>query len=191
MIIKVPIEISARHIHLSKKDLEVLFGKGYRLKKLRELSQPLQFAAKETLDIKNGLKKISNVRIVGPCRPKTQVELSLTDAFNLGMRPPIRRSGDLKGSLGISLIGPKGELKIKEGVICPWRHIHTDPETAKKIGLKDRRMVSLKIRGKRSLVFHQVQVRVSKKYRLCVHLDTDEGNSANIKKRGVGEIIIH
>ncbi len=183
----VPIEISARHIHLSQEDLGKLFGKNYQLKKLRDLSQPGQFAAEEILDIQKNERKISKVRIVGPIRSQTQVELSFTDAINLRMEVPLRSSGDLKGTPGITLIGPQGEIEILEGVIVPWRHLHLSLEEGKKLELKNGDFVSLKIKGDRKLIFNKVKVRISKDYKMSVHLDTDEGNAAGILKKGEGE----
>ena len=187
---KIPIEVSARHIHLSQEDLDKLFGKGYKLKKLKKLSQLSDFAAKETLDIQAGVKKILKVRVVGPVRKETQVELSMTDAVFLGISPPVRKSGDLKVSPGIVLIGPKRKIKIKKGVIIPWRHIHCSTKEAKVLKLKNGMMVSLKIKGARSLTFHNIRVRINKNYRLYMHLDTDEGNAAGITKEGEGKVIV-
>ena len=191
---KIPIEISARHIHLSQKDLEALFGKGYQLKKLRELSQIGEFAAKERIDIQNSLepnaRKIPNVRILGPVRDQTQVELSHTDAIFLKVKPVVRESGDLKGTPGIILIGPRGKIKIKEGVISAWRHIHCSPKESQELGLKNKMLVSVKAMGIRSITFHKVMVQVKPNYRLYMHLDTDEGNAASIVKKGIGYLII-
>ena len=184
----IPIEVSARHIHISKKDLEALFGKGYKLKKLRNLSQPGEFAATETLDIQVGSKKLKDLRIVGPLRRETLIELSQTDAFVLGLKPPIREMDDLKGTPGAALIGPKGEIKIKKGIINNWRHIHCNSKEAKKLGLKDGMLVSVKTKGRASVTFHNVKVEIEKKYRFCMHIDTDEGNTAGIDRRGEGEI---
>jgi len=186
---KVPIEISARHIHLSQEDLEVLFGKGYQLKKLGDLGQK-QFAAKETLDIQTGAKKISNVRIVGPLREKTQVELSQTDAIKLGINLPIRTSGNLRDSAGITLISSKRKIKLKSGVIIARRHIHCNPKEAELLRFKDGDLVSVDVKGKRGLTFHNVKVRIAKDWQLCLHLDTDEGNAAGITKKGWGTIKI-
>jgi len=186
---KIPIEISARHIHLSQKDLEKLFGKGYQLKKLRKLSQANDFAAKETLDIKIGSKTIKKLRIVGPVRKETQIELSITDAFSLGTIIPLRLSGDIKGTPGAVLIKSKKKLKIKKGVIVAQRHLHCNLEEAKRLKLENKISVSVKIKGKRALVFHNVKIRIGKNYKLAVHLDTDEGNAAGIIKKGKGEII--
>ena len=191
---KIPIEISARHIHLSQKDLEALFGKGYQLKKLRELSQIGEFAAKEKIDIQNSLepnaRKIPNVRILGPVRDQTQVELSHTDAIFLKVKPVVRESGDLKGTPGIILIGPRGKIKIKEGVINAWRHIHCSPKESQELGLKNKMLVSVKTMGIRSITFHKVMVQVKPNYRLYMHLDTDEGNASSIVKKGIGYLII-
>ena len=186
---KIPIEVSARHIHISQNDLEKLFGKGYKLKKFKQLSQASDFAAKEKLDIQNGKIKFSGIRIVGPPREKTQVELSITDAIKLGIKPILRESGDVKGTPGIILINKKKKIKIREGVIIPLRHIHCSPKEAKRLGLKNGEMVSIKIEGKRGITFHNVKVRVKENYRLCMHIDTDEGNAAGINKKAKGFLI--
>jgi len=183
---KIPIEVSARHIHISQNDLEKLFGKGYKLRKLKSLSQPSDFAAKETLNIQNGSKKISNVRIIGPVRGKTQVELSATDAIRLGIKPVLKESGDIKNTPGIFLISPKKKIRIKKGVIVSLRHIHCTPKEAHQLGLKNGEMISIKIKGKRGITFHNVKVRINENYRLCVHIDTDEGNAAGINKKAKG-----
>ncbi len=187
---EIPIEVSARHIHLCQKDLEALFGKGYRLKKLKNLFQPGEFAAKEILEVKSNSEKSLNFRVLGPLRKKTQIELSKTDAILLGINPPVRDSDDLKDTPSVILIGPKGKIKPKQGgVINNWRHLHCNFKEAEKFGLKDKKLVSVKINGLCALTFHNVKVRVGKKTRLCLHLDTDEGNAANIKIKGRGEII--
>lgn len=191
---KIPIEISARHIHLSQKDLESLFGKGYQLKKMRWLIQPGEFAAEEKLDIQNSLrpdaKKISNIRIVGPVRKQTQVELSRTDTIFLKVKSMVRESGNLKGTPGVVLVGPRGKIKIKEGVINTWRHIHCNLKESQELGLKNKMLVSVKTMGIRSITFHNVIVQVKPNYRLSMHLDTDEGNAASIVKKGIGYLII-
>ncbi|MCD6233259.1 phosphate propanoyltransferase [bacterium] len=185
----VPIEISARHIHISQKDLEVLFGKGYLLHRLRKLSQANEFAARETVDIAFGSQIIKKVRIVGPPRQATQVELSLTDAFYLGIRAPLRLSGDIQGTPGITLISPKRKLGIKKGVIVAKRHLHCSPQEAQKLGLKKGMEISVKVKGERGLIFDNVIVRIKEGFHLAVHLDTDEGNAAGIVKKGKGVII--
>jgi len=186
---KIPIEVSARHIHLCQKDLEALFGKRYKLKKLRNLFQPGEFAAKEVLEVKGNSEKSLNFRVIGPVRKETQVELSKTDAILLGIKPPVRESGNLKGTPGVTLIGPQGRIKIKQGVINNWRHIHCNLKKAKELGLKDKMLVSIKVNGLCAVTFHNIKVRVKKKSFLSLHLDTDEGNAANIQTRGEGEII--
>jgi len=187
---KVPIEISARHIHLCQKDLETLFGKGHYLKRKKELTQPGQFAAEETLDIENKERILKGVRVVGPLRDKTQVELSITDAFTLGIKIKIKKSGDVAETPGITLLGPKGKLTLERGVIIPWRHIHISEKEAKKRKLKAGQTVSVKVKGKRAVVFNNVKIRTGKNNKFCLHLDTDEGNAANILGKGNGEILL-
>lgn len=186
---KIPIETSARHIHLSKKDLRLLFGKKYQLRKLKKLGQPGEFAAKETVVIQGRGKKGLNLRILGPIRKKTQIELSKTDAIFLGINAPIRESDNLKGTPGAVLIGPKKKIKIKEGIINTWRHIHCNPKEAKRLGLKRGMLISVKTSGLGSITFHNVKIRVGENYRLCMHLDTDEGNAVGIIRKGTGKII--
>ncbi len=190
MRVKIPVEISARHIHLCKSDLATLFGKGCRLTKQKELTQPGQFAAEETVGIRLGDKEIPNVRVVSPLRSKTQVEISLTDAYNLGLRPVVRASGDLQGTPGILLIGPKAELALRQGVMVALRHLHASPAEAKKFGLKSNGMVAVRVRGKRAVTFHNVRVRVKNGYKLSMHVDTDEGNAAGITSQSFGELIL-
>jgi len=189
MAVKIPVEVSARHIHLSQKDLETLFGAGYQLKKFKQLSQPSDFACQEQLDVKSDSNILKKVRIVGPVRPQTQVELAMTDAFFLGVNPPIRLSGDLNDSAGITLVGPNGELPLKRGLIIAARHIHCNPEEAKMLGLKDQKIAAVKIEGFRELVFRNIKIRVRNDYKLCLHLDTDEGNAAAIGRAGTGYLI--
>ncbi|HCC59818.1 MAG: propanediol utilization protein [Candidatus Staskawiczbacteria bacterium RIFOXYC1_FULL_37_43] len=186
---KIPIEVSARHVHLSQKDLEILFGKGYELKKLKQLSQPSDFACHETADIQVGSKKIEKVRIVGPLREQTQVEISKTDAVFLDVNPPVCLSGDLSDSCGIKLIGPNGEVDLEKGLIIALRHIHCAKSEAKVIGLKDKDAVAVKIDSNRPVTFYDVLVRVRDDYKLCMHIDTDEGNAAGINKIGAGQIL--
>jgi len=150
---KIPVEVSARHIHLSQKDLEKLFGNGYELKKLRDLTLPGEFAAKEKVQLENGKKKLS-LRIVGPPRENTQVELSITDALRVDIKPVIKVSGDIKNTPGAVLVGPKGRVEIMAGVIVAQRHIHCTKEDAQRLNLK--KTVSVKIEGKRELVFNKV-----------------------------------
>jgi len=186
---KVLTEISARHIHLSQKDLEMLFGQGYKLKKLKKLSQADDFAAQEKIDIKLGKSILKGVRIVGPVRQQTQIEISLTDAFNTGVKPVLRLSGDLKGTPGAVLIKGQKKIKIKQGIIIAQRHLHCNPEQAELLKLKNKSLISIKVEGKRGITFHNIKVRVEQGYNLSLHLDTDEGNSAGILKKGKGKIV--
>ncbi len=185
------VEISARHIHLSQSDCEKIFGKGYGLKKTKDLSQPGLFACQETVDIKLGPETLKKVRIVGPFRSQTQIEVSCTDTHYLKVNAPLRLSGDLKNSQGCTVIGPNGVINLKEGLIIAKRHIHLSPEEAQKLNLQHGQEISIKIKGKRALTFHNVITRVNPAYRAAVHLDTDEGNAAGIEGKGEGEIIIN
>jgi len=187
--VKIPVEISARHCHLSQQDMEALFGFGSKLKKVKQLSQPSDFASEETIDIKTDSSVLQNVRVVGPVRSQTQIEISKTDAVFLGVNPPVRLSGDLAGSQAVKLIGPNGEVELNEGLIIARRHIHCSPEEAKKAKLRPGQIVSVEIQGERALMLNCVEVRVRDDYKLCLHLDTDEGNAAGINKIGEGFII--
>lgn len=188
-IIKIPVEVSARHVHICQKDLEALFGAGHELNKIKQLFQPSEFACQETVDIEINSNVLKNIRIVGPVREKTQVEISLTDAVNLKINPPVKLSGDLENSEAFSLIGPKGSVGLSEGLIIAKRHLHCGTEEAKKLGFKNNDKISVEISGERKIIFKEVVVRVKDNYKLCVHLDTDEGNAAGINKIGEGEII--
>ena len=187
--IKVPIEISARHAHLSREDLDDLFGEGYELKHAKELSQLGQFASKETIDIIGPKSVIKNIRIIGPCRPKTQIEISKTDGYALGDIPPIRVSGDVVGSPGVIVRGPRGEIRIKEGLIAALRHIHVSLVEAKEHGLVDRQRVSVEVKGRRALIFRDVIVRTNSNFRLSFQIDTDEGNAADVEMGDEGELV--
>jgi len=187
---KIPIEVSARHVHLRQKDLEKLFGKGYKLKILHPISQPGQFAAKEEVEIVNGNEKLK-ARIVGPCRKQSQIEISITDAHKLKMKkiPSIRVSGDLGNTSKIEIRGPKG--KIKANIIIAQRHFHASEKEAKKFRVKNNQIVKIKIAGKRALIFENVIVRAGKEHSLAFQIDTDEANAAGIseKTKTYGEII--
>jgi putative phosphotransacetylase len=174
------VEVSARHIHLSQSDLETLFGKDYKLKPLRKLSQADDFAAEEKLDLRVNDKEIKGLRIIGPGRDKSQIEISQSDAVALKINVPLRASGDVEGTPGATLVGSQGSLELKEGLIIAKRHLHANP---------DGEIISLKIEGERGLVFNQVIVRVSQDYNLALHVDTDEGNAAGITKEGRGIVI--
>ena len=182
-------QTSARHVHVTQEDLEVLFGKGYELTKKKDLSQPGQFASNEKVTIV-GPKKEMTASILGPVRSASQVEISLTDARTLGIAAPVRESGDIAGSGACKLVGPCGEVELKEGVIAAKRHIHATPEDAEKLGVQDKDVVSVKIdTDGRSLVFGDVVVRVSPKFALAMHIDTDESNAAGCGREVYGEIV--
>ena len=187
---KVLVETSARHIHLSPADLETLFGKGYELTPKKDLSQPGQFACTERLDVVGTKKTLSGVTILGPTRSATQVELSLTDARSIGVDAPIRESGDVAGTGSCRLVGPKGEIELKEGVIAAKRHIHMTPADAEAFGVENGQVVSVKVENDtRSLTFGDVVVRVSDKYALAMHIDTDESNAASVTPTTYGTVI--
>lgn len=185
----VRVEVSARHVHLSQTDHDVLFGPGYQAKKLKDLSQTGQWAAEEVLMVK-GPKGQLKVRFLGPCRKQTQVELARTDCFTLGVKAELRLSGDVKGTPGCSLIGPKGTVELPEGVIVPLRHIHISDTEAAERGMKTGDRMKVRVPGGRAVVFEEVHVRVDSSFRLAMHLDTDEGNAVWADMQGAtGEII--
>ena len=184
------IETSARHVHVSRRVLDILFGEGYELTVKKNLSQPGQFACEERVQVIGPKSSFPAVSILGPVRPETQVELSAGDARSIGVKAPIRESGDLEGSAGCRLVGPKGEVEIKDGVIIAKRHIHMTPEDAEKYGLEDKQVVSVKVdTAERSLIFGDVVVRVSPKYALAMHIDTDESNAAGCTPGLMGDIL--
>ncbi len=188
---KVLVETSARHVHVSKEHLEILFGEGYELTVKKMLSQPGQFACEERVTVVGSKKELANVSILGPCRNATQVELSLTDARSIGVAAPVRESGDIAGSGACKLIGPKGEVEISEGVISAKRHIHMTTADAAEFGVKDTQIVSVKVESDgRSLVFGDVIVRVNDSYALAMHIDTDESNAAGCTPGMMGEVIL-
>lgn len=178
----VPVGVSNRHIHLSAEHLEILFGKGYELTKLKDLSQPGQYACKEQLTIIGpSLRSIEGVRVLGPVRKESQVEISRTDSFTLKVKPPVRESGNIKGSAPITIIGPKGLVTLKEGCILANRHIHMSVEDGKKFNVKDGEYVAVEVNGDgKRTVLYDVQVRVSDKFALEMHLDTDDANACGI-----------
>ncbi len=187
---KVLVETSARHVHVTKEDLKILFGENASLTKKKDLSQPGQFACEERVTIVGPKKSLPNVSILGPERGQTQVELSLTNARSIGVTAPIRESGDLAGSGACKIVGPCGEIEISEGVIAAKRHIHATPANAEAMGLTDKQIVSVKVESNgRSLVFGDVVVRVSPSYALAMHIDTDESNAACVAPNTYGEII--
>ncbi|MEK6827551.1 MAG: phosphate propanoyltransferase [Nanoarchaeota archaeon] len=186
---QIPIEISARHIHLSERDFEKLFGKNQTLNVLKNLSQPGEFASDKTIELINENKKIENARVLGPFRKKSQAEISMTDAYTLKLKPlpKIKVSGDLTDTTSILVKGEKSSLKIP--CIIAQRHLHLSKNEAKKLKLENNQKISIRIKGKREIIFREVVVRVSENYRLSVHLDTDEGNSAGIIGKTFGELV--
>jgi putative phosphotransacetylase len=186
---KVPVGVSARHIHLTQEDVEKLFGAGYQLTQKKELMGG-QFAANEQCTIVGlKLRAIENVRILGPVRSKSQVEISATDARTLGVNAPVRQSGDTKGSAPIALVGPKGAIYLDEGCIVAARHIHLCPEDANAAGLKDGDFVSVKMGNERGAVMDQVKIRVDKSFTTEMHIDTDEANACQVKQGDMAAII--
>ena len=178
---EIPVGVSVRHVHVSQEDLEILYGSGHQLTKRRDLKQPGEYAAEEVVALVGPkMRTLENVRILGPCRDQTQVELARTDAIVLGLNPPVRRSGDLAGSSPITLVGPKGVLTLPEGCIIANRHIHMGPKDAEHFVVQDNDTVSVEVSGAKGLVFHEVQVRVREGWLLDMHLDTDDANAAGI-----------
>ncbi len=188
---KVMVETSAHHVHVCRETLDVLYGEGYQLTNKKDLSQPGQFACFEKVTVV-GPKGEMTMSILGPERQADQVEISLTDARKLGFTAPIRESGEVDGTPGCKLVGPKGEVEIKQGVIAAKRHIHLDPKTAEEFGLKDKQIVSAKVGAGtgRETVFGDVVIRVSPKYAPAMHIDTDESNAAGLAGTVDGEIIV-
>lgn len=184
------IETSARHLHVTQEVLETLFGEGYELTVKKDLSQPGQFATNERVAVVGPKGSFPSVSILGPVRPETQVELSASDARSIGVAAPIRESGDIAGSGACKLVGPKGEVELSEGVIVAKRHIHATPEDAEKLGVQDKEIVNVKVESDgRSLIFGDVIVRVSPKYALAMHIDTDESNAALVTPGMMVEIV--
>jgi putative phosphotransacetylase len=186
---KVPVGISARHVHLERQHLDILFGKDYQLTFLKPLSQPGQFAAEETVEIIGPKGILPSVRILGPERKQTQVEVAMTDGRKLGIKPPVRTSGELNGSPGIIIRGPKGEITIQEGVIIADRHIHMTPEDARRYDVKEGQKVKVLIDGQKGGIMHNVTIRVSDKYALDCHIDTDDASAFLISQGQMVTII--
>jgi len=178
---EVPVGISARHIHLSQAEIDKLFGKGYKLQKYRRLYQEKEFAAKETLTVVGPKGVLENVRIIGPSRQSTQIEVSRTDAFKLGITVPIRDSGDIAETPGCVLIGPKDVLSLKQGVIIPKAHVHMHPKDAKQLKLKEKDRVQVAVCSERPVTFNDVLIRIDPAVKLEMHLDTDEANAAFVE----------
>jgi len=172
------IGLSNKHLHLKTTDIETLFGKGHTLTPIKDLVQPGQFACDEKVDIVGPKGTLKGIRVLGPARPETQVELSMTDARTIGIKAPIRESGKLEGTPGCRIVGPEGEVELDHGVIVALRHIHLSPAQALEAGVKDKQIIGLKIVGERGLIFSNVLVRSGEGHQSEIHLDTDEGNSA-------------
>ena len=188
--ILIPVGVSGRHMHITREVLESLFGKGHQLNVVRELSQPGEFAADEKVTIVGPSgKAIENVRILGPTRKATQIELSRSDGLRLGVDLEIRRSGDLSGTPGLTIVGPRGTVNLREGAISATRHIHMTLEDADRYGLHDGQIVRAKVTGERGLVFDNVLVRASERFALDFHLDTDDANAAGLENGSLVEII--
>lgn len=188
---KIMVETSAHHVHVSRETLDVLYGKDYQLTNKKDLSQPGQFACAEKVTVVGPRGEMA-MSILGPERPADQVEISLTDARKLGVTAPVRESGDIDGTPGCKLVGPKGEVEIAQGVIAAKRHIHFDPKTAEEYGLQDKQVVSVKVGAGtgRETVFGDVVIRVSPKFAPAMHIDTDESNAAGLAGTCDGEIIV-
>lgn len=177
---RIKVGVSQRHVHLSQSDLETLFGKGYELT-VKKMLMGREFASNEVVTLVGpSLKAIENVRVLGPVRKKTQVEISRTDSFTLKVKPPVRESGDTAGSAGLTIVGPKGVVTIEEGCIIANRHIHMSPADGEAFGLGDGDTVTVETDGARRTRFYDVQIRVSPQFRLEMHIDTDDANAAGI-----------
>lgn len=185
----VSIGVSNRHVHLKKEDVEILFGLGYELSVLRPVKQPGQFACNEIVTIKTDKSEIKNVRVLGPVRDYTQVEISKTDSYKLGLNPPIRTSGDLKDSSPITIVGPKGTIDLKEGCIISNRHIHISREEYEKLGLNDLSEVSVRINGIKGGILEHVFFKISDEAILEMHIDTDDANAHLIRTNDMVKII--
>ncbi|WP_219836738.1 phosphate propanoyltransferase [Paenibacillus sp. R14(2021)] len=188
-MMKVPVGVSARHIHLEQAHVKILFGQGAELSVFKPLSQPGQYAANETVEVTGPKGSFGKVRILGPVRKRTQLEVSRTDAFTLGINPPVRESGDIAGSAGITIKGPAGEVTIEEGVIVAARHIHFHTSDAERWGIADKQRLSVRLHGERGVVLENVIARVSPEFALDMHIDTDEANAAGAKTGDEAEII--
>lgn len=187
----VPVSISARHIHLQQEHIDVLFGKGYLFTKYKEISQPGQYACEEKVTIKGPKAMIENVRVLAPIRKQTQVEISMSDARKLGISPPVRNSGNLKGSAPITVMGPKGSVNLAEGCIIADRHIHMTPEDAKSFGVTNLQKVSILVEGDKGGVMNHVTVRVNERYALDMHIDTDDANAFGLKGNEYLKLVLH
>ncbi|WP_084170962.1 phosphate propanoyltransferase [Desulfofalx alkaliphila] len=190
-IFEVTVGISNRHVHLSEEDIEQLFGPNYQLTKAKELSQPNQYACEETVMLVGPKGVLEKVRVLGPARKQTQAEITVTDSFKLGIKAPLRDSGDLAGSAPITIVGPKGTVTLKEGAIVAARHIHMHSSDAQQLGLKNGDKVSVRAKGPRGIIFGDVLVRVSDNYKTEMHVDTDEANAVGLRNGDILNAYIH
>lgn len=186
----VPIGVSNRHIHLDRADMDILFGQDSELTFKKELGQPGQYAAEETVTLHGPKGELGRVRVLGPLRTASQMEISVTDGFALGVRPPIRESGKIEGTPGLTIVGPKGTIEKDTGTIAALRHIHLDPETAQRIGVRDKQMVKVEIGGLRGGILHNVLIRVSEQFAPEMHIDVDEANAFGVKNGDRAYIIV-
>lgn len=184
-----PVGLSNKHIHVSQKDLDILFGEGYELTKFKDLSQPGQYACEEKVDVVGSKGTLKGVRILGPVRSNTQFELSVSDAFSLGVKPIVRNSGDIVDTPGAKIVGPKGEVEINQGIIVAARHIHMHTTDAEKFGVKDNDIVNVRVKGPRGLIFENVLVRAHKDFALEMHVDIEEGNACGLRNGDLVELI--
>ncbi|GGA39074.1 phosphate propanoyltransferase [Paenibacillus physcomitrellae] len=185
----VPVGVSGRHIHLTQEHIEALFGEGYQLTEFKALSQPGQFAANEQVAVIGPKGEFSKVRILGPARPASQLEISRTDSFVIGVPAPVRESGKIDGTPGVKVKGPKGEVELEQGVIVAARHIHFHTSDAAKWGIADKQLLKVRVGGERGVVFENVIARVSDSFALDMHIDTDEANAAGVKNGDSAEIV--
>jgi putative phosphotransacetylase len=185
----IPAAVSNRHVHLSKEHIQILFGADFKLNSIKKLSQPGQYACNETVLVQGPKGGIGKVRVLGPARPESQVEISITDSFVLGIKPAVRLSGDLAGTPGCVIVGPAGQVQLDKGVIVSLRHVHLSTEQGKAYGLKSGDIINLKKSGPRGIILNQVHVRCGEGHELELHIDTDEANAANIKNGDYLEIV--
>lgn len=186
----IPVAMSNKHVHISKEHLAILFGEGHELTKTKDLSQPGQFACDEKVDVVGPKSTLKGVRILGPERPETQVEISVFDARTLGVEAVVRASGNTNGTPGCTLVGPKGQVTLDKGVIVAARHVHMHTDDAPKYGVKDKDIVKVRVGNERAVVFENVVVRVHPTFALDMHIDIEEGNAAGIQNGAQGEIIL-
>jgi putative phosphotransacetylase len=189
--ILVPIGVSGRHLHLTREVLEALFGRGYQLGVERPLTQKGEFAAKETVTaVGPGGRALERVRILGPVRTFTQVELARSDGLRLGLDLPVRRTADLAGSPGITLVGPRGTVVLREGAVRATRHIHMSPEDSRRLGLADRQVVRVRLGGVRAVLLENVEIRVGESFVLDFHIDTDDANASGVSSGDLAEVLV-